>query len=182
MLWVEVHAAPISTVYKAFNPKDQNHTKKSRKSVTVVTFRRNTETVDINSAANQVGIDVISLNVTRASKVTAPRLPWEAKFAEELRVVGMPVGENTFDGLRKYILRWPPESAERAAWAQVFCSLLTQARYIFHFTRLCAEHRESTITLLIRMPPNRVRILQSSVYSIWIYSSYIICARTAGAH
>lgn len=41
----------------------------------------------------------------------------------------MPVGENNFDRLTKNALKWRPESAERTAWAQVFFSLLTQARY-----------------------------------------------------
>lgn len=41
----------------------------------------------------------------------------------------MPVGESNFERLKSGALKWHPESAERAAWAQVFFSLLTQARY-----------------------------------------------------
>ena len=43
--------------------------------------------------------------------------------------LNMAVGENNFDRLKANALDWRPESAERIAWAQVFLSLLTQARY-----------------------------------------------------
>lgn len=55
----------------------------------------------------------------------------EEWFPSELGLcVNMPVGESNFDRLTKSALKWRPESAERTAWAQVFFSLLTQARYL----------------------------------------------------